>query len=282
MATASAPRTSVMVIGEYNVGKTHYGAQLLQRLNAHTSSLRMRGAAENLKPFEAALLSINNGLAADHTAATLFVDSVWPVTGPDGDLDIVWPEYGGEQINEALASRRLSATWRARANESDGWIILTRAINKEPADDFLSRPLTYLQETKQADLGFRQSTQARMVELLQMLSFHRGQGNEPPHLCILLTCWDELPGDLVGRTPAEIMQRHLPLLHNYVDSNWPAALRSVMGLSALEKSLDPKDPDVEFRERGPDTYGYVVDESGARQTDLCLPLARVAKWRARA
>ena len=52
---------SILLIGESGVGKTHYGAQLLQRLMKGDGLLRMNGAATNLEPFEAALENLNEG-----------------------------------------------------------------------------------------------------------------------------------------------------------------------------------------------------------------------------
>lgn len=41
---------SILLIGESDVGKTHYGAQLLKRLMKRDGQLRMNGAATNLEP----------------------------------------------------------------------------------------------------------------------------------------------------------------------------------------------------------------------------------------
>ena len=37
---------SILLVGESDVGKTHYGAQLLRRLNASSGLLRMKDAGE--------------------------------------------------------------------------------------------------------------------------------------------------------------------------------------------------------------------------------------------
>ena len=74
-----ASANSILLIGESGVGKTHYGAQLLKRLMKGDCQLRMNGAASNLEPFEAAMESLNEGMAADHTPTPTYVDSVWPI-----------------------------------------------------------------------------------------------------------------------------------------------------------------------------------------------------------
>ncbi len=282
-ASSSQPVNSVLVVGEYNVGKTHYGAQLLQRLNAQTGSFRMRSAAEDLKPFEAAIQRINQGLAAEHTAATMFTDTVLPVEIEGHAIDLVWPEYGGEQLNETLAARRVSATWRDRAQGSSGWLIMVRANNTDATDDILARPLHQLSEATAVAPPYRHTTQARMVELLQMLLFIRGADPANrvglPNFTLVLTCWDELPGSLGNELPAKRLQSALPLLSHFVSSTWPASQRSVVGLSALEKELDRERPDESFQTQGPESFGYVVLEDGKRSTDLSLPLRQLAGLR---
>ena len=109
----TAPGSSILLIGESGVGKTHYGAQLLRRLMKGDDLLRMDGAATNVEPFEAALESLNDGRAAGHTATATYVDSVWPVADAQGRrAELVWPDYGGEQIKTIIESRRVPAAWR--------------------------------------------------------------------------------------------------------------------------------------------------------------------------
>jgi hypothetical protein len=282
-AYSSQPVNPILVIGEYNVGKTHYGAQLLQRLNAQTGSFRMRSAAEDVRPFEAAMLRINQGLAAEHTAATMFSKTVLPVEIEGRALDLVWPEYGGEQINEILTARRFNETWRDRARASTGWLIMVRASNTDATDDILARPLYQLSEAKAVTPPYRHTTQARMVELLQMLLFVRGadpaNAADLPNITIVLTCWDELPGTHGNELPAKQLESALPLLSHYVSSIWPLGQRSVVGLSALERELNRESPDEGFQTQGPESFGYVVLEDGSRSSDLSLPLRHLAGLR---
>jgi DNA replication protein DnaC len=75
----SGSSASILLLGESGVGKTHYGAQLLKRLMNGNGTLRMDGAAVNLEPFEAAMERLNEGMAADHTPTSTYVESVWPI-----------------------------------------------------------------------------------------------------------------------------------------------------------------------------------------------------------
>nr|WP_199749619.1 hypothetical protein [Corallococcus sp. AB038B] len=141
----SAGENSILLIGESGVGKTHYGAQLLKRLMKGDGRLRMDGAATNLEPFEAAMESLNEGMAAGHTATTTYVDSIWPISDETGTkADLVWPDYGGEQIKNISSSRRIPAAWRTRVLSTPAWLLLVRIQQTRVSDDIFSRPLSDL------------------------------------------------------------------------------------------------------------------------------------------
>ena len=65
------PVKSLLLLGESDVGKTHYGAQLLRRLNLNVGALKMSGAPSSIEPFVAALEKLSLGLAAIHTPGSL-------------------------------------------------------------------------------------------------------------------------------------------------------------------------------------------------------------------
>ena len=132
----SAGGESILLIGESGVGKTHYGAQLLKRLMKGDGQLRMDGAATNLEPFEAAMESLNEGMAAGHTPTATYVDSIWPIADGRGrKAEPVWPDYGGEQIRAMSSPRRIPAAWRARVVAAPAWLLLVRLQQTRVADD---------------------------------------------------------------------------------------------------------------------------------------------------
>lgn len=262
---------SILLIGESGVGKTHYGAQLLQRLMKGDGLLRMNGAATNLQPFEAALEALNEGRAADHTATSIYVDSVWPVVDQAGrQAKLVWPDYGGEQIKTMIASRRVSNAWQGRIRAAQSWLLLIRLQQTRVGDDIFSRPLADLHGKSIENGDVQVSDQARLIELLQMLRFVGAVTESPldrPRLGVLLTCWDELGFD---GTPAAALESRLPMLAAFIRSNWCAPV--VLGLSALERPLSPHERDAEYVCRGPEEFGYVVKADGAHSPDLTVPV----------
>ena len=231
----------------------------------------MNGAATNLEAFEAALESLDEGRAAGHTARSVNVDSVWPVIDADGrEADLIWPEYGGEQIKSMIENRRLPDTWQKRVDEADAWLMLIRLQQTSIGDDMFSKPLAGLKGVSVENGEVYPSDQAKLVELLQMLIFsHRStsKSHRLPRLGVLLTCWDETG---IAKTPSKALEGRLPLVSAFVRSNWRQPL--IMGLSALERSLSPTTRDMEYASKGPEHFGYVVEANGTKSSDLTLPI----------
>jgi hypothetical protein len=266
---------SILLIGEAGVGKTHYGAQLLKRLMKGDGRLRMDGAATNLEPFEAAMERLNEGMAADHTVTGTYVESVWPFTDASGaKAELVWPDYGGEQVKAMSSTRRIPSPWRMRVLSAPAWLLLVRLQQTRVSDDIFSRPLSELKGAVGGNCEVHISDQARLIELLQMLLYVRGAvSTEPlqnPGLCVLLSCWDELGTD---DQPATVLQQRLPMFARFVTSTWADPF--VLGLSALERPLSARDRDPDYVVRGPEQFGYIILPDGERSSDLTLPIQRL-------
>ena len=277
-----AAQHTILLVGESNVGKTHYGAQFLKRLMVKACALKMSGAPTNLEAFNTALSCLTEGKATDHTPANSYVESVWPITDDAGNsAELVWPDYGGEQVRNLVTQRRIPAAWRERVLQATDWVFLVRLHSLRSEDDLFSRPLQSFSaaETQEAESAYEPSDQARTVELLQILlylaQFYLDQPLRKPRLTILLSCWDELE---TNELPADLLASQLPMLWSFVRSNWTSP--TVFGLSALERALSRTDTDVEYATRGPEEFGYVVLPNGMRNADITLPIQRLMDHRA--
>jgi hypothetical protein len=242
----------------------------------------MRGAASNISAYESALQCLNEGLAAEHTATKVYVESRWPVEDGGGHVtDLVWPDYGGEQVGQIIAQRQVSPAWRERLRLSNGWLLFVRVQHAQVEDDLFSRPLARLADTPATEQAFKMSEQAHFVELLQILLFVRGVGTlspvAAPALTVLLSCWDELGPAGDGVRPSDMLAQRLPLLADFVAANWRPERCSVLGLSALERPLQANVPDEDYVNRGPERFGYVVCADGSRNPDLTIPIADLAR-----
>lgn len=266
---------SILLIGESGVGKSHYGAQLLKRLMQEDGRIKMRGAATNLQPFEAVMASLDAGLSADHTATAVYHESRWPIIDEQGrKADLIWPDYGGEQVKNIIDDRQLPRAWLTRIAESSEWLLMIRLQTTRAADDIFSRPLTSLKGNSEEAREKRLSDQARLIELLQILLYAQSTSGSRmdrlPRLVVLLTCWDEMtnPG-----TPIDVLHDRLPMFGDFVASKWTTC--SVLGLSALARSLDRKKPDKDYVTQGSEQFGYVVLEDAAQSPDLTLPIQKL-------
>lgn len=269
-----AAQHTILLVGESNVGKTHYGAQFLKRLMVKACALKMSGAPTNLEAFTTALSCLTEGKSTDHTPANTYVESVWPITDAAGrSAELVWPDYGGEQVRNLVTQRRIPPPWRERVLEATDWVLLIRLHSFRSEDDLFSRPLQSFAaiELQEGAAAQELSDQARTVELLQMLLYlaqlHLDRPLRKPRLTILLSCWDELE---TTELPPDLLASRLPMLWSFVRSNWTSS--TVIGLSALGRPLSKTDADQEYATRGPEEFGYVVLPDGVKSADITLPI----------
>jgi hypothetical protein len=237
--------------------------------------LTMNGAATNLKPFAATMDCLAEGRSTDHTPATTYVESIWPLIDRSGHTaQLIWPDYGGEQVLNLVKQRKVPTQWRSRVLNASDWILLLRLHSVRAADDLFSRPLEELGKPSPERKAYEPSDEARTIELLQILLYAAGitleRARTQPSLTILLSCWDELQ---TKETPSAVLTARLPMLSSFISSNWVTP--TIMGLSALERPLSTKESDVAYATQGPESFGYVILPDGSRSNDITLPVQRM-------
>lgn len=286
---------SILVVGWSQVGKTVLATQLLLRLRSDRGHLRLRVPPSDVSLLESAKDALSEGLAPGHTPAQSLGDLTLPLVGP---VDLVWPDYGGEQVKRMVQdARRLPDGWRERIEAAGGWLLLVRPSQSRDFEDILSRPLHAFVESRreqatdayraaetpdtQLDLSIVWSDQALLVEILQILREVKGaklyDPTRAPVLAVGLTCWDELYADDDDGAPAppDLLAERYPLLSSYIEANWSEERRFVFGLSAQGRTLGKDDPDVEYAITGPEGHGYVIHPDGRRDDDLTAPIAEL-------
>jgi hypothetical protein len=121
------------------------------------------------------------------------------------------------------------------------------------------------------------SHQASLTELLQMLLYSRGVAQlipvRSPALTVALSCWDEFAAQ--GDLPPDVFRRRMPLLESFIASNWEPDSFSVYGLSSLGRALRTEQPDPDYVDSGPESFGYVVTPTGGQLNDLTVIIADV-------
>lgn len=263
---------SFLLIGESDVGKTHYGAQILRRLNTGNGSMELIDS-DNIDPFVDVMDQISQGLSGSHTPRNQSTTSRWTVKRKSDDklFDLHWPDYGGEQISAIVNDRRMPTAWRERLQTASAWAFMIRPNRVRLPEDIFSRSagLPASDEKDQHNL----SAQSRLVETLQMLKFknaaYSGNWRQQPPLCVILSCYDELNTDL---GPEQYSRENLPLFYAYLSANWDRENYKVFGVSPLGQALSDTNPDEEFVKKGPDRMGYVLDEMGDKSSDLLAPI----------
>lgn len=278
--------SKLLVIGGFSAGKTHFGAQLLSRLQSRTCAFQLREASPNLTLLEEALARLSEGMTSAHTSRDLYGTIILPVVDGTGDaIDLVWPEFGGEQIDDFVTTRRISSEWISRVRESDSWIVMLRLMKLRTDEDLISKPLDSFLGQERADKSTTEdnqlvdnlswSPQARLVEQMQMLLYFKEVSLcsrvSLPRISVLLSCWDEL-GKPENTVPADVLREYLPMFKNFLASNWAEESLAIYGLSALSKALKSDVPDEEFRKLGPESFGYVILPNGVKNRDLTLPI----------
>jgi hypothetical protein len=270
---------SVLLIGDSGTGKTVYGAQLLGRLHYNnTGVLRRRVAIESLVAFESPLKELAKGKLPSHTSAGTYHETTLELFDSHGrEILIKWPDYAGEQMPRIAEQRSLSDQWRGNLLNSQAWLVFLRLTQMPIPDDALDRRIMLTHESgdEVSQPTPPLSPQAATVELLQILR-HLYQENHKarrvPRLGVVLTVYDEL-GVAEGCKPVEELARREPLLFDYLETNWPEALRFVVGLSALGASMESPGISSKFQLEGPEEQGYIILPDGTSTTDLTMLIA---------
>jgi len=272
---------TILVLGGPKSGKTHYGAQLAIRLKKKTSAVKFYEQPENLELFEEPMECLGRGRLANHTPVAVSKDVVLPIELANGTrARVVWPDYGGEQVQEMFRSRITSLDWNERAATAEGWLLMVRPELFRATRDLLHRPLKDFEPRNGVSSRLPDwLPEAALVEMLQMLLFVRRSGRESrlatPRLVVAITCWDESKTVEATTRPQDELKRLTPMLANFVEGLWEPSSLTVVGVSALGKTLTATDDDEDFVDLGPHRQGFVVLPDGSETKDLTWPLSKL-------
>lgn len=275
-------RASIVMVGGPNAGKSHFTFQLFGRLADGTHGLKLR-EMPNLELFKKGLEQLNNGLQAEHTSLEKYENADLRIVDRNGtSFDLLWPDYGGEQIRQILEQRGVDEGWKQRLEDADALLLFVRLHEIVDYKNIVEHPLAVELEQRsnnENSLAPDLSSQVGIIELLQMLIWSTRKQTTSrlrcPKLGVLLTCWDELGVDTVP--PQRILVERAPLLEQFIRGNWNESSYFVLGLSSLERPLDPKTSDEEYILRGPESFGYAILSDGTRTSDLTAPILKMLK-----
>ncbi len=261
-----------LIIGKPHSSKTVFLAQFYSRLQKKKSKLTLYKSVNDLSPITAARESLAKGEEPQTTPTNKSVKFLLPIQFNNQQIDLLCPEYGGEQLNNILETREVNKDWAKAIKESNNWIFFIRitSINK-------SLDLSKVTMTEEFIHGVESDTEAvhtlteqsALIELLQIFlhvkEYDYHVQNFNVKLTVVMTCWDELETKL---KPKQIFKSNLPLLSSFVNANWIADSLKIIGLSAQGFPLDSEENKLKYQIDGPENFGYLVKENGQKTNDI--------------
>jgi GTPase SAR1 family protein len=266
----TAMNNSILIIGHPESGKTTFLAQFFTRIKKRKSSITLSKTPENIMAITNAVKMLADGEEPTTTPADENVELVLPIKVDGINIDLICPDYGGEQVNDITELMGINNNWTKLANSSDQWILFIRPDKITPEYDLSISSYEEIETKKSTSFappGL--SEQSKFIELLQALLYTKNIGikhpNSVPKLSITLTCWDELKTE---RKPVQILQEKLPMLHHFVETVWEKGAFEIFGLSAQEFPLNTQKAKDKYLDELPENFGYMIDQDGVKDKDI--------------
>jgi hypothetical protein len=273
---------SIMVLGKPNSGKTVYSAQLYGRLTRGVEQqIAIRNTPENLDIFQEALERLAEGNNPQRTTSSQFANVSLPlVIKNEKEVDLTWFDYAGEKLTHIFESRSVNEKWAETLINANGWMVFIRLNDetkyKHKIEDLLTnRDVIKKAKTKQEETDIVDAN-IWWIELFQIIlhvcNLKRSQRISKPKLAIVLSCYDQISNSNSTTTPKEIFEKELPLLNQFLHSNWEQDKITIWGLSSLGRALDKRSQNT-FVDNGPENQGWIISpDSHERSADLTSPI----------
>jgi|GEM_PF-660952 len=268
-------KKSILIIGKPGSAKTTFLAQFVTIARKSKSSVKFWKTPENIQPIENAIKKLRAGEETGSTPAEDNLIITLPVTIKGNNIEMVCPDYGGEQINEILNLREINSHWSGLITNSNSWVLFIRPKKLEDTFDLSNKSHsdnTENEEKEKVVPEFMVSDQSSIIELIQIMLSIKKVGYQKtinsPKLTIALTCWDEVQEQI---TPGDLLKKDLPLLNQFLKKNWAEDALKIMGVSAQGFKLNTQENKDKYLDDGPDKFAYVVKGDSIEQVkDLTL------------
>lgn len=274
---------TILLVGGPDTGKTHFGGQLYGRLETQSSFYKITSPPEDLTIFKEVLENLNDGKASGHTPTANSKVLELEIEDNNGVKSVFsFPDYGGEQIQTIINSRRIDKTWKSQIEKSNSWMLFIRPDKIEPLEDITNRDLpeqSVLEKRNTEEQPMTLSLAAFFIELVQMLLYTKKAATKQkvtiPSITVVLSCWDLIADDADNKLPKDILKEKLPAFYSFIDATWVEDSFRVIGLSSTGKTLSLTEPDTDFVKKGPENFGYFINHLGEKKEDLTLSIATV-------
>ncbi|CDS91476.1 conserved hypothetical protein [Sphingobacterium sp. PM2-P1-29] len=264
---------SILLIGKPHSSKTVFLSQFYSKLQKNKSKLKLYKSVDDLSPISEAREALASGDEPQTTPSEKSVKFYLPIQVAEKQVDLKCPEYGGEQVLSIVENRELNKEWTTSIQDSDGWILFIRLNNVNKLLDISD--VTYSEQHHKnskepvSEIEYKISDQSFFIELLQILLHAKGTDyhkvNDKLKMTIVLTCWDEMN---IEDKPYDVLQSKLPLLLNFLESNWDENYLNIVGLSAQGFSLTTPENKEKYQIEGPEEFGYLVLPDGTQTSDI--------------
>lgn len=261
----------LLIIGKPNSSKTSFIAQFYMRLVTKKSSLTLYKPVDNISAIKEACDLLAKGKEIIPTPVDKNIGLLLPIQFEEKQVDLYCPDYGGEQINRMINNREVDKKWSNSIKESDNWILFIRPSNLKTSFDLSNKTINpdILENNSDQEQEYEISDQSAFIELLQIMLHVKGHDYHfkisKTKLTVVLTCWDELE---TKEHPREKLLQHLPLLLNFIESNWDMDEINIVGLSALGFGLNKKENQEKYQIEGSENFGYLINSDGTETKDI--------------
>lgn len=265
--------TKILLIGKPDSGKTIFIGQFYTRIDSNKGVLEFRQGhqVENLNPIIESLRALADAKEPDSTPTDKSIIIPLPLQHGETKIDLDCPDYGGEQVNRIVEDREVDTKWTDSIKQSDKWILFIKPNDLTTSYDLSNKTIKpeEIENGNSDSHEYSISDQSFFIELLQILLNTKGQDshfkNSITKLTVVLTCWDELKNTT---TPKEELKKNLPLLLNFIETNWIESKVNFLGLSSLGFSLKEQENRLKYKEFGPENYGYMIKSDGKNDDDI--------------
>lgn len=271
----SKSKDSILVIGKPNSGKSGFFGQLYTRLQFQEEGTvaKLYKTPENVTALDKITECYAEGKALEHTPSSEYSEMDLPIEIECKRFILEYPDYGGEQINHLIYTRRLNDKWHEAICNSNNWLLFIRLNDIEKSYDPIQKFTEIVQSGDQREKVSLESNkvpsdQAYYIELLQILLFFKRIGFlqkiQSPKLTVILSCWDE-SDKVQDKKPAETLKEQLPLFYQFIQQNWFLSALNIIGLSSQGKPLDKEKADSNYLDV---EEGYLIMPDGSSTKDL--------------
>jgi hypothetical protein len=260
----------LLIIGKKNSSKTVFITQFYIRLQKGKSKLSLYETVSDLSAISTAKDALVNGDEPEPTFAGSNISVLLPIKFNEQQIDLYYPDFGGEQINRIITTREVDKNWTEAIRESDNWVFFIRlnSINRQ-LDISNTKVTEHHTHGKNIDVPYSTTEQSSLIELLQIFLYSKGSDyhlkNSKVKLTVALTCWDELN---TSEKPRAVLEEQLPLLLNFIESNWMADKVNFIGLSALQFPLTKPENKARYENEGSENFGYLIKADGQKTNDI--------------